>query len=208
MVFLPGRDRAQPREQDARASRGAGSNVAIAVGLTVALLAVAGSLFVRDESWFEEYWPREAVEAVRAELEPEDRVFAPDRFSDWMLFKIPELRGRVAYDVRFEVYDGEFFDRLQDYACETGATGSRSRTATASSSSTRRAARTPRTSSPSPARACLPRRRDHGHRASRARSQPRRGGTRRTPSRSKTFRQAGSRSSRRDERSNDLAGDR
>ncbi len=38
-----------------------------------------------------------------------------------MLFRIPELRGRVAYDVRFELYDGEFFDRLQDYNFEDGA---------------------------------------------------------------------------------------
>ncbi len=82
-------------------------------------LAVAGSLFARDESWFEEYWPSEAVEAVRGELRPDDRVFAPDRFSDWMLFKIPELRGRVAYDVRFELYDREFFDELQEYAGES-----------------------------------------------------------------------------------------
>jgi hypothetical protein len=94
-------------------------NIGIAVGLTVALLAVAGSLFARDETWFEEYWPREAVEAVRGELQPEDRVFAPDRFSDWMLFRIPELRGRVAYDVRFELYDREFFDELQEYAGES-----------------------------------------------------------------------------------------
>jgi len=96
-------------------------NTGIAVGFTVALLAVAGSLFLRSESWFEDYWPREAVEAVRAELQPEDTVFAPDRFSDWLLWKIPELRGRVAYDVRFEVYDREFFDQLQVYAGETGA---------------------------------------------------------------------------------------
>ncbi len=97
-----------------------GLNVGIAVGLTIAVLAVAGSLFLRDETWFEEYWPREAVEAVRAELEPEDRVFAPDRFSDWMLFKIPELRGRIAYDVRFELYDAAFYNDLQDYNFETG----------------------------------------------------------------------------------------
>ena len=98
-----------------------GLNVAIAAGLTVALLAVAGSLFTHDETWFEEYWPREPVEAVRGELRPGDRVFAPDRFSDWMLYKIPELRGRVAYDVRFELYDREFFDELQDYDFEDGA---------------------------------------------------------------------------------------
>ena len=84
-----------------------GLNIAIATGLTVALLAVAGSLFAQDESWFEEYWPREAVEAVRQELADDDRVFASDRFSDWMLFKIPELRGRMAYDVRFELYDDD-----------------------------------------------------------------------------------------------------
>jgi hypothetical protein len=97
-----------------------GLNVAIATGLAVALLAVAGSLFTHDEEWFEEYWPREPVEAVREELRPDDRVFAPDRFSDWMLFKIPELRGRIAYDVRFELYPESFYDRLQDYNYEDG----------------------------------------------------------------------------------------
>jgi hypothetical protein len=119
MVFLPvaighrleSKRRGEPRR---------GLNVAIAAGLTVALLAVAGSLFLREETWFEDYWPRETVDAVRAELRPGDRVFAPDRFSDWMLFKIPELRGRVSYDVRFELYDRRFFQRLQDYNYEDG----------------------------------------------------------------------------------------
>jgi hypothetical protein len=95
-------------------------NVAISAGLAAAVLAVAVSLFLREESWFEEYWPRQAVETVQAELRPGDTVFAPDRFSDWLLWKIPELRGRIAYDVRFEVYDREFFDRLLEYNGEAG----------------------------------------------------------------------------------------
>ena len=95
-------------------------NVGIAVGLAVAVLAVAGSLFARDETWFEEFWPRGAVEAVHEEMQPDDRVFAPDRFSDWMLFRIPELRGRVSYDVRFELYDRDFYQRLQNYNFEDG----------------------------------------------------------------------------------------
>ncbi len=45
-------------------------NVAITAGLTAALVLVAGSLFLRDESWFKDYWPREPVEAIRAELRP------------------------------------------------------------------------------------------------------------------------------------------
>ena len=119
MIFIPvaiGRRLESKRAGEPRR----GLNVAIATGLVIALLAVAGSLFARDESWFESYWPREAVEAVRSEISPNDRVFASDRFSDWMLFKIPELRGRMAYDVRFELYDDDFFDRLQDYGYETG----------------------------------------------------------------------------------------
>jgi hypothetical protein len=31
------------------------------------------------------------------------------------------LRGRIAYDVRFEIYDKEFFRRLADYNWEQGA---------------------------------------------------------------------------------------
>jgi hypothetical protein len=98
-----------------------GLNVGIAVGMTVAVVAAAGSLFARSDAWFEKYWPREVVEAVRTEATPEDRVFAPDRFSDWLLWKIPDLRGRIAYDVRFELYDRAFFDRLAEYNGEAGA---------------------------------------------------------------------------------------
>ena len=120
MVFLPvtiGRslESRRPGEPKRR------FNLILTAALAGTLLVVALSSFLRPTSWYETYWPREAVAAVRGELQPGDRVFIPDRFSDWMLFKIPELRGRIAYDVRFEVYDRDFFDRLQVYAGETGA---------------------------------------------------------------------------------------
>jgi hypothetical protein len=120
MIFLPvaiGRGLESRRPGEPRRS----FNVALTAALAGILAVVALSSFLRPTSWYETYWPREAVEAVRDELRPGDRVFIPDRFSDWMLFKIPELRGRIAYDVRFEVYDRAFFDRLQEYAFETGA---------------------------------------------------------------------------------------
>jgi hypothetical protein len=31
------------------------------------------------------------------------RVFASTQYSDWLLLRLPELRGRVAYDARFEL---------------------------------------------------------------------------------------------------------
>jgi hypothetical protein len=97
-----------------------GFNTIICVVLATALVAAAGSLFLRSDAWFEDYWPSEPVEVVRDAVEPGDRVFIPDRFSDWMLWKIPELRGRIAYDVRFEIYDEEFFKRLARYNNEEG----------------------------------------------------------------------------------------
>jgi hypothetical protein len=97
-----------------------GFNTIICVVLATALVAAAGSLFLRSDAWFEDYWPSEPVEVVRDAVEPGDRVFIPDRFSDWMLWKIPELRGRIAYDVRFEIYDEEFFERLGRYNNEEG----------------------------------------------------------------------------------------
>ena len=57
MIFLPvaiGRRLESKRAGEPRR----GLNLAIATGLVVALLAVAGSLFARSESWFESYWPR------------------------------------------------------------------------------------------------------------------------------------------------------
>ena len=56
----------------------------------------------------------------RASSGPDDRVFASDRFSDWMLFRIPELRGRVAYDVRFELYDDDFYAPCRTTSSRTG----------------------------------------------------------------------------------------
>ena len=98
-----------------------GLNTVICVALSAAIVFAAGSLFVRDAAWFEDYWPEAPAEAIRDELQPDDRVFVPDRFSDWLLWKIPELRGRIAYDVRFEIYDKAFFERLGDYNWEQSA---------------------------------------------------------------------------------------
>jgi hypothetical protein len=97
-----------------------GLNMAISIGLCAGVLVSAGTLFTRSDSSFESYWPTGAIDAIRANLRPGDRVFAPDVYSDWALWNMPELRGRIAYDVRFEIYDRAFFDRLANYNWERG----------------------------------------------------------------------------------------
>ena len=120
MVFVPvalGRSLESRKPGEPRR----GLNTVVCILLSAAIVASAAALFFRSDAWFEDYWPNEPAQAIRAELQPGDRVFVPDRFSDWLLWKIPELRGRIAYDVRFEIYDRAFFNRLANYNWEQGS---------------------------------------------------------------------------------------
>ncbi len=52
---------------------------------------------------------------AQATRDPNARLWATDGTADWLLWRIPDLRGRIAYDVRFELYDGPALDRIVDY---------------------------------------------------------------------------------------------
>jgi hypothetical protein len=108
---LEGRVARVPRRLDAMLSFGA-----------VALLAVVVVVaLVRNDSWYESKWPVVAAAVVEeAARSPDTRVFATSRDADWLLFHIPELRGRLAYDVRFEIYDRETFERIVRFRGEQG----------------------------------------------------------------------------------------
>ena len=89
-----------------------------AVGVLAVALVVA---LARAESWYTRNWPEGAVTAVEDAVAGSDaRVFANSRDADWVLWRVPELRGRVAYDVRFEIYDQETFERIVRFKGEQG----------------------------------------------------------------------------------------
>ena len=94
-------------------------------GLAYAALALLAVVVVfalaRDDSWYDQKWPDGAAAAVQAEAaSPTTRVFATSRDADWLLWRIPSLRGRLAYDVRFEIYDRETFERIVRFRGEQG----------------------------------------------------------------------------------------
>jgi hypothetical protein len=92
------------------------SFVAVGTLVLVALLAL-----VRSESWYVKNWPEGALAPVReAAADPATRVFATSRDADWVLWRLPELRGRLAYDVRFEIYDKATFERIVRFRGEQG----------------------------------------------------------------------------------------
>ena len=97
------------------------------VGRVVALIAVTGLVAAAIAGGLTaggrvaDNWPASAAVPVRDALrDPATRVYPTDRFADWLLWTIPELRGRIAYDVRFEVYTRDQMVDIVHYNGETG----------------------------------------------------------------------------------------
>jgi hypothetical protein len=81
-------------------------NLAI-VGVATLVLIVAAVASARRAPTGR-YYPAAGLAAVRraVTVEPSVRVFADERYADWLLWRLPALRGRVAYDARFELLSG------------------------------------------------------------------------------------------------------
>ena len=86
-------------------------------GLAIAILA----FLAHSASWYVSDWSEQRIAAVReATRDPSTRVWATDGTADWLLWRIPDLRGRISYDVRFELYDKPTLDRIVDYQTRHG----------------------------------------------------------------------------------------
>jgi hypothetical protein len=96
------------------------ANLAVATLLPAAALVTIGIVASRPASWFEQSWPEGVLTAVRS-AGAEARVFPSDRHADWLLWRLPELEGRVAYDVRFELLSKEQFREIAYFDNERGA---------------------------------------------------------------------------------------
>lgn len=87
-----------------------------------ALVVTAVALLAPPVSWFEEHLPHSASAAIgRVTADRHTKVFASETLSDWLLWTEPSLRGRVAYDVRFEILSRRQLERLVSYHRRSGA---------------------------------------------------------------------------------------
>ena len=95
--------------------------VAAMCAVVVAVTAIAAS---RGNAWYEgRAYPDSAAEAVAvaARAQPSARIFADISYADWLLWKEPQLAGRVAYDARLELLDRRRLEQLYNW---TGRIGS------------------------------------------------------------------------------------
>jgi hypothetical protein len=97
-------------------------NRMVALVSLVAALAAFVVAAGRPSSWYQRRWPEEQVEAVRAATrDPAARLLPTDRTADWLLWRIPDLRGRVAYDARYELLDDAAIAAIARFGRREGA---------------------------------------------------------------------------------------
>jgi hypothetical protein len=77
--------------------------LALAGGLAVVVALVFAAARPVDE--LRRAYPKGVETAVQRELvrDPTLRLFASEMYADWLLFSVPEARGRIAFDTRFEL---------------------------------------------------------------------------------------------------------
>jgi hypothetical protein len=119
LVLLPVTLDGAARLRDAPASRALNRGVAAVVAALV--VAVAVSAAIRGDDWLESEWPTPMLDTLRREArDTKVRVFPTDRTADWLLWHLPDLRGRIAYDVRFELLSRQQIEALSRYHGEAG----------------------------------------------------------------------------------------
>jgi hypothetical protein len=89
-------------------------NLVFAAGAIAIVLVVAVTRLSRPLAPADTYAPAAAA-AVAAAAGPTGTVIADDRHADWLLWLEPQLEGRVAYDVRFELLDSRQLQQLQRF---------------------------------------------------------------------------------------------
>jgi hypothetical protein len=79
--------------------------------VALAVVAIAG-VAAKPTSWFTHAFPTGAAQAADAAAGQKGRVFATSPYADYVLWKRPDLVGRVAFDTRFELLSRGQLDAL------------------------------------------------------------------------------------------------
>jgi hypothetical protein len=92
------------------------ATTAFAVGLALVL-------FVRPIGSVKAQWPDGASASVVRVLkqDPQAKVLANDKYADWLLYRVPAARGRIAFDGRWEILSRAQFTAAMSFIQQRGA---------------------------------------------------------------------------------------
>jgi hypothetical protein len=93
--------------------------VALAGGLAL-LVGLANAL---REGRFQREFPASGADAIAtvAARDPHARIYASLRFADWLLWREPQLRGRIAYDTRLELLSNTQLTQIYNWGNQLGS---------------------------------------------------------------------------------------
>ena len=85
--------------------------------LSTLLLGLCLFFVLRPAASLERQWPTPAARAVAhaAHSEPSLRVLSNEEYADWLLFREPGLRGRIAFDGRWEILEPDQMSAVVDF---------------------------------------------------------------------------------------------
>jgi hypothetical protein len=100
-------------------------NRLLAIAAVVVSAVAVGGALDHSASWFTRSFPPAAADRVArvAAQDPGTRIFANERFADWLVLQHPELAGHIAFDGRFELLTAKELERIVDFRARiTGST--------------------------------------------------------------------------------------
>jgi hypothetical protein len=91
-------------------------NRALVLTSLAGIVAASAAVAAKPSSWVLSEYPNGVLAAVdRVEARtPQVRVFANEMFTDWLMLERPELKGRLAFDIRFELASKAEIRRLAE----------------------------------------------------------------------------------------------
>jgi hypothetical protein len=92
-------------------------NRLLAGAAPLACVALVIGSFAHPAGWFTRDFPPAAADRVAqvAARDPHARIFANERFADWLVLEHPSLAGRIAFDGRFELLTTKELERIVEF---------------------------------------------------------------------------------------------
>jgi hypothetical protein len=95
-------------------------NRLLAIVVLAAVLVAGVGVAAKPAGWFTHGFPAASAKAALRAAGPHGKVIATTPYADWLLWSEPQLRGRVAFDARYELLTKAQLTTLGDFESRVG----------------------------------------------------------------------------------------
>jgi len=88
-------------------------NLFLGLFVAIGVVGLVATQLARPQAWLQRDLPPSAAAAIARAAGPDGVVLSDDVHADWLLWQQPALAGRIAYDIRFELYSAKELGRLK-----------------------------------------------------------------------------------------------